>query len=261
MRFQVLASGSAGNMTYIESKDTKILLDAGISLKEVARRGNIDFSSLDAILITHEHSDHISNLLTISKKIKCKIYMSKICYEKMIEKDPSKYEKLPIEFLNANEKYRIKDINFMPLELSHDSADCFGYFFVSCKESLAYLTDTGFVPIPYLSLLNKANSLIIESNHDIEMLQNCDRPWPLKQRILSVNGHMSNLMCGEVLNRILKENKLKNVVLAHISRDCNTEELAIDTVLAQIEGDYIPKIYLAKQDESLEFIEVCSNEN
>ncbi len=256
MRFQVLSSGSAGNMTYIESKDTRLLLDAGISLKEIERRSDIDLSKLDGIIISHEHGDHISNLASIAKKAKCKVFISEASFKKMLVKYPKKYDKLNVAFIEENKKYKIKDINFMPLLLSHDAACCLGFVFVSDKESLAYITDTGFIPIPYYNILNRVNSLIIESNHDIEMLQNSDRDWSLKQRILSVHGHMSNVMCGEVLNKILKVNKLSNVVLAHLSQECNDEKIAVDTIMSLIEGDYIPKIYVAKQDDSIEMLDV-----
>lgn len=256
MKFQVISSGSSGNMTYIESDNAKLLLDAGISLKEIANRSDVDLSKLDGILITHEHTDHISNLLSIVKKAKCKVYMAEASFKKMVSKYPGKYEKLDVSFIEENKKYKIKDINFMPLLLSHDTVCCFGFVFVSKGESLAYITDTGFVPIPYYNILNRVDSIIIESNHDIEMLQNSDRDWSLKQRILSVKGHMSNVMCGEVLNKILKKNKLTNIVLAHLSEECNDEKIAIDTIYEMLDGDYIPKIYVAKQDRSLEMINV-----
>ena len=263
MRFQIIGSGSKGNMTYIEEGNTKILLDAGINLKEIERRSEIDLPSIDGLIITHEHSDHISSLLSISKKLRCKIYINKKSYDKMCLKFKDKYSSLNCEFIEANEKYKIKDISFMPLLLSHDTANCFGFVFVSKKdkECLAYITDTGFIPVPYLKLLGRADSIIIESNHDIEMLQNSDRDWTLKQRILSITGHMSNLMCGEIVNNLLKMKKIDNVILAHLSEECNTEQLAVDTVLEKIEGEYIPNIYVAKQQESLPFIEVRNDKD
>ena len=259
MKFQIIGSGSKGNMTYIEANDTRILLDAGINLKEINRRSEIDFEKIDALLITHEHSDHISSLLSISKKLKCKIYINKKSFEALINRYPGKYDKLNVKYIEANEKYKIKNIAFMPILLSHDTANCFGFVFVSNedkneKECLSYITDTGFIPVPYLSLLSKSDSIIIEANHDIEMLQNSDRDWTLKQRILSVTGHMSNLMCGEVVNKLLKKKKIDNVILAHLSEECNTEELAVDTILNAIDNDYLPTIYVSKQHESLPFI-------
>ena len=174
----------------------------------------------------------------------------------MNEKSKGKYKDLNVSFIEVNKKYKINDISFMPIRLSHDTANCFGFVFVNNNEGLAYITDTGFIPLPYLSLLKRMDSIIIEANHDIEMLQNSDRDWSLKQRILSVSGHMSNIMCGEVINNILKEKKLSNIVLAHLSEECNTEQLAVDTVLNAIEGDYVPNIYVAKQHESIPLIEV-----
>ncbi len=142
------------------------------------------------------------------------------------------------------------------LKLSHDTSSCYGFIFAHQKRSLAYITDTGFLPLPYIELLKKVDHLIIESNHDIVMLNESDRTWALKQRILSVRGHMSNYICAQIINTVVQEKRLKTVILAHLSEECNTEELAVDTVLAAIKGDYVPEIKVAKQYEALELIEV-----
>lgn len=256
MRFQVIASGSSGNMTYIESDKTHILLDAGVNLKEATKRSGLEFNNIDGILITHEHSDHISSLATIAKKMNCNVYMNENSYNKLKERYPNKYDDLKVVFIKENVTYNIGDIRFMPLLLSHYSVNCYGYVFVTKEDSFAYITDTGFIPTPYFEIFKKIDSIIIESNHDIEMLQESDRDWFLKQRILSVHGHMSNITCGEVVNKILKENKLKKVVLAHLSRECNEEHLAIDSLMEAIEGDYIPEIIVAHQFEATALLEV-----
>ena len=123
--------------------------------------------------------------------------------------------------------------------------------------SLSYLFQVS-LKIDFLKddLLKKVDSLIIESNHDVEMLLNSERPWYLKNRILSIKGHMSNKICGEVLNKILDGGKVNQVILAHLSEECNTEELAIDTVLANIDTLNIPEIYVAKQWVALAMLEV-----
>ena len=130
------------------------------------------------------------------------------------------------------------------------------FIFVCNEKSIAYCTDTGFIPLPYIDILKKVDCFIVEANHDVEMLLQSDRSWYLKNRILSVKGHMSNKICGEVLNNILVSKKLKKVVLAHLSEECNEPELAVDTVLENIENEYIPEIYVAKQNEALPLLEV-----
>ena len=261
MKFQILASGSKGNMTYIESNNTHIILDAGISLKEVALRSDINLDNIDAILLTHEHSDHITYLMPLLRKTKATLYAHKKTIEYLITKRHCDFSDVKVQYLMNNKKYLINDITIFTLELSHDASNCNGFIFSCDKSSLAYITDTGLVPLVYMELLKKVNTLIIEANHDIEMLNESDRPWFLKQRILSFKGHLSNITCGEVINRLLKEGKIEKIVLAHLTEECNEEHLAIDTVLSLIEGDYLPKFYVAKQRESLDFIEVKSEKD
>lgn len=256
MRFQVVSSGSKGNLTFIETKETRILLDAGIGLKEIARRTSIDLNYIDAILITHEHSDHVSSLLSIAKKTKATIYVEKETFNVIQSKSKYSFEGLKVCYIEGNKKYKINDLTFYTLVLSHDCSCCLGYIFINDNESLAYITDTGFVSIPYINLLKKVDSLIIESNHDVEMLMNSERPWYLKERILSIKGHMSNVICAEIVNKVVENRKVKNIVLAHLSEECNDEKLAIDTIIAGIECDYIPNIQVAYQREALPFIEV-----
>lgn len=260
MRFNILASGSKGNMTVIESGKTRLLLDAGISLKEAQRRLDIDYSSIDGIIISHEHSDHIRYLITIARKINTTIYIHKDSFNILLSRFKDKLLGLKVKFITENSKYQINDISFLTLRLSHDAASCLGFIFFNHRATLAFITDTGFLPIPYIEILKKVDGIVIEANHDVEMLYNSNRPWPLKERILSVRGHMSNYICGQVLNSIIESNKLKLIVLAHLSSECNTEELAVDTVLELINTDKIPKIIVAKQTQATGFIEVINND-
>ena len=128
-------------------------------------------------------------------------------------------------------------------------------FFAKCKENKQKLIQHKNELIN-IDLLKKVDSLIIESNHDVEMLMNSNRPWYLKNRILSIKGHMSNKICGEVLNQVIEANNLKKIILAHLSEECNTEELAVDTVLENINSENIPEMYVAKQWVALPLLEV-----
>ena len=256
MKFQVLASGSKGNLTYIETDDSKIIIDAGISLKDAKDRTLLDFDSLDAIFITHEHIDHVKYIESIARKTNAIIFVNELSFKKMFLKYIKNLQGLKVKYIKPNEQIIFKDLKILPLNLQHDTESCYGYIFVSKGKSLAYCTDTGFIPLPYIDLLKNVNALIIEANHDIEMLMNSDRSWYLKNRILSVNGHMSNKICGDILNKIIPNDTLKHIVLAHLSEECNTMELAIDTILSCIETDKIPQIYVAKQREALPLLEV-----
>lgn len=256
MFFQVLSSGSKGNLTYIESNEAKILIDAGISYKEIQNRTDIDIKDIDAIFVTHEHSDHVKFLETIARRTHATIYINELSLEEIKKKYFKSLEGLDIRLIEANQKLTVKDVKILTLNLQHDAKNCLGYIFVSNGRSLAYCTDTGFIPLPYIEILKNVNSFIVEANHDVEMLMNSKRPWFLKERILSVNGHMSNQICGEILNKILNGGKLEKVVLAHLSEECNTEQLAVDTVLDNIKCDNIPEIYVAKQYEALPKLEV-----
>ena len=256
MLFQVLASGSKGNLTYIKTDQTSVLIDAGISIKEIVNRSDINLQEIEAIFVTHEHGDHVRYLEAIARKTNATIYINEDSFKEIYPKYIKNIDGLKIKYIQSNKQYEVKDLKILTLNLQHDSVNCFGYIFVSNKKSLAYCTDTGYIPLPYIDILKKVDSLIIEANHDVEMLLNSDRHWYLKKRILSIKGHMSNKICGEVLNKLIKEGNIKNVVLAHLSEECNTEEVAIDTVLAQLESEMLPNFFVAKQRESLPLIEV-----
>ncbi|MBO4623813.1 MAG: MBL fold metallo-hydrolase [Bacilli bacterium] len=260
MKYQIIASGSEGNLVYIEAGGAKVLIDAGISFKQACLRFDLKNMQIDAILVTHEHSDHVRHLAMYLKKTKASLYINEASFKELVHKQGFDYHGYDIKYIEANKKYKIKELIFMPLILSHDVTNCFGFLFVYKKASLAYITDTGFIKTPYITLLQNVKHLIIESNHDIQMLNESSRPRELKNRILSIYGHMSNITCGEVLNKILKSKKLECVTLAHLSRECNTPEVAVDTVLEHIEGDYLPTIKVAKQYEALEVEEISEDD-
>lgn len=256
MKFNVLASGSKGNMTIIETNKTKVLVDVGISMREAKKRSGLELNDIDAIIISHEHTDHVKFLITFAKKNDAHIYIHRDSFEVVKRRFKEKIIGLKVKFIEENTKYIIKDLNFLTLKLSHDAASCLGFIFFDNNQSLGYVTDTGFLPIPYIELLKKVDCLIIEANHDVEMLHNSNRPWMLKERIFSVKGHMSNFICGQVLNQVIEAKKLKLAVLAHLSDECNDEEIAIDTIMEAIKIDYLPKIMVAKQNKPTGFLEV-----
>ena len=261
MKIITLASGSKGNTTYIETKKAKILIDAGISFLQLknrlAQRGVI-LNNIDVILLTHEHTDHIKHLSSIALKTKAKIYMSEITYPEAFRRLSGSLTNLDVSFIKENNKYKINDVVFVPLKLSHDVDNCFGYIFKeegSNNATYGYLTDTGFIPNEYIDIISNLQVISIESNHDVKMLKESSRPWPLIQRILSNNGHLSNLQCANYIKQFNFEN-VKTIILSHLSEECNTEEKALNEIKNVFNGIIPCEIKIAKQHEPLEVIEV-----
>ena len=229
MKVIILASGSKGNATYIETNNTKILIDAGISynkLKERLLQFDILLDKLDAILITHEHIDHVMHLAQIKKRTTAKVYINEDSYYNLPKTVTANLTDYNVFFINPESKYLIGDIYIVPINLFHDTKSIYGFLFKTGNTNIAYITDTGHLLPKYYPLLRRMNVLILESNHDVEMLLNSKRDYRLKQRILSNKGHLSNEQCENILNEVLSDNT-KHLVLAHLSEECNTEELAI----------------------------------
>ena len=255
MKFCVLASGSKGNMTYIEAGNTKILIDAGITLKGASlRTSEIDFNSITDILITHDHSDHCKNIETVLKKTNANLYLAKKTFYELKNKGYN-FDGFTVQFLEYEGRYKIGDIEVLTLELSHDSPAIFGFIFIHDGKEVGYITDTGVFPKKYKGLIKDMDALIIESNHNVEMLINSKREQFLIKRILSPNGHLSNQACYELLKDNLGD-KVKYLVLAHISEDCNCDECLYEEVINKLNKDYKGEILIARQYEATKVIEV-----
>lgn len=252
MRVKVLASGSKGNSTYLETEEVKLLIDIGISfpyLRDNLEKIGVDPKELDGILITHSHSDHIKGLQSLVKRTNINVYIP----EKM---KPDIEEKIPEENIHLlSPEVKLKDITVESIKTSHD-VESVGYILSDDKSSMVYITDTGYINRRYLSKLSNKDLYIIESNHDEKMLMDGPYPYILKQRILSDKGHLSNMAVAEYLQEIVG-NKTKYIVLAHLSEHNNTEELAYNTTKCALEEKNKEKeILIAKPNESLEMIEV-----
>lgn len=245
MKFCVLASGSKGNCTYIEIENHKFLIDVGTNFLYISKKLNeinVKPNEIEAIFITHSHTDHISALKRIIKNINPKIYLSeKIMNELNITLD--NYEIIEDD---------IKFDNFIinTIKLSHDVEECLGYIF---NNRVVYITDTGYINNKYHEILKNKEVYIIESNHDVDMLMESNRPYFLKMRILGDEGHISNKDCGYYLSKFIGNNT-NHIILAHLSENNNTKEKALDTVLKYIE--YEKNICVAMQNERTEVIEI-----
>lgn len=254
MRVCVLSSGSGGNCTLIESGKTKILVDLGTSslyAEKRLREINIEPEEIDGIFITHTHVDHIKGIKVFLKKYNTKLYLSEIILKEIYnEIKPQNYEIIDSE-INLN------DFNVTMFKISHDTEDANGFIFESNGRSVVYVTDTGYLNIRNHKLLTNRNMYVFESNHDVEMLMNGHYPYHIKQRILGDKGHLSNKDSAYYLSKFVGNNT-KCVILAHLSKDNNTKELALETLqdcLKKCNKD-VEKILIAEQDKRTELIEV-----
>ena len=252
MRICVLSSGSKGNTTYIETNDAKILIDAGNSCKYIIEKLtelNVNPEEIDAILITHVHSDHVKGLQVLLKKIKPCVYMTKKMYPYLDFIDNYKFI--------DNDKIIIKDMMIDVIKTSHDTEDSVGYIVNNNDKSVVYITDTGYINKKYYELLSNRNIYIFESNHDVEMLNNGSYPFELRQRILSDKGHLSNYDSAKYLAKFIGD-KTKKIILAHLSEENNTEELAFNTLNDRLlkENINFHNIEIAKQNKETELISI-----
>lgn len=247
MKVIVLASGSKGNSTYIEYKNTKILIDIGISCLSLERKLNsygVSSNELDAVLITHTHSDHVNGLKTFVKKHDIPIFMSELMIHDL------DYKINNVEYINSATLY-IKDFMINVIKTSHDTTDSNGYIVTGDKQ-LVYITDTGYINKKYFRAILNKDIYVFESNHDIEKLMNGSYPHHIKTRILSDYGHLSNRDSAYYLSKISGD-KTKHIILIHLSEENNTEELALkalDRALLK-EHKSVEHIEVAKQKESI----------
>lgn len=253
--FKSLASGSSGNSAILYTKNTKILIDCGITrkrIKEALESCAIALDELDAIFITHAHHDHVAGLPVLIKNTKCPIYCSLKVFERL--KTKSKFGHIT-DYVNRFHFFEygamFSDISVDLCQLPHDgwlysgadkAGDHYGFVF-SHKTSgakVGYATDVGHFPDEHISTYYNCDFYFIESNHDVYMQRNSDRPMGLIKRNLSNIGHLSNDQCSEVMVKFIpKEKELrrtKNVVLAHLSQDCNQKDLACRIIKEGLEG-------------------------
>ena len=223
MKFYMLASGSKGNAFILDTNDSKILIDCGTTKRYL----NESFDStgykpldFDAVLITHKHTDHISQI-------------------KMFAQHPNIYTPEPLivnhRLVNPYESFLVRDLNILPIATSHDADVSVGYVIETDGKKIVYVTDTGYVKDSDIELMKGADIIVLESNHDPELLMKTRRPYMIKQRILSDYGHLSNEMAGIVLSKIVTENT-KEIILAHLSQEANSEEVALKTVSKHLNG-------------------------
>lgn len=228
LQYSILASGSSGNCTYVESMNSRIMIDAGLSGKRIEglfSQINRQVADVDAILVTHEHKDHIHGVGVLSRKYNIPIYANAKTWSAM-EHMIGKIAPENKQFIEPDKVVTIGDIDVLSFIVSHDAIQPQFYAFEKAKKQFVMLTDTGYVSDRLRSQLKNASAYLIESNHEIEMLRYGPYPWSVKQRILGDRGHLSN-EDGALAMADLIGNNTKEIYLGHLSRDNNTKQLAM----------------------------------
>lgn len=264
LSFISLGSGSSGNSALVYTEKTFVLVDAGISAKQLRIRlkdVGVDPDKLDGILITHEHGDHTKGLEVFCRKLDVPIYCNAVTRESL-SSNVSSAEIWRI--IECGDPFSVGDIVINGFPVMHDAVDPMGFIFEKNGKKLGFVSDVGHVTEVMKSTLSVVDTIFIEANYDETLLQNDERrPWPLKQRIASRHGHLSNKQAAELVGSIAGGGMLQRVVLAHLSQDCNSPEIAkAEIILAlSMKGISGVEVICAKRDQvSGPFMVECSDE-
>lgn len=241
-RFSVLASGSTGNAMVIDNGEVRLLVDAGLSgkrIEELMRERDISCAKLDGILVTHEHTDHIKGLGVLSRKYKLPIYANERTWIQLRPKIGEIAESNE-QIITTGATLDFGQLQVTSFEISHDAADPVGYSFEQNDVKLSLVTDTGYISPKIIREVADSDALILECNHDIDMLRVGSYPWNVKRRILSDVGHLSNEAAGEALAELVSE-KTRRIYMAHLSRDHNMMDLARMTMTDHLQRCRLPQ--------------------
>ena len=271
VQFTILGSGSSGNCAYVETAEARILVDAGFSPLQIRKRlatlGKTP-ENLTAILITHEHSDHIAGILGLADKFHIPVYCNRGTQDGTVWAMKAKWDskkkpafegadgtahlkaKIDWRLFDTGGSFEIGDVSIETFSIPHDAQDPVGFLLRTTGGNIGFATDLGHVTKLVLERLRAANVLVLESNHDVKMLQDCPRrSWALKQRILGRHGHISNATAAETVAQIMSAG-LRQLYLAHLSRECNTPALAEHVMAEQLHhlGATHVQLQIAAQD-------------
>ena len=225
--FCSLYSGSSGNSLFVESENTKLLVDAGVSSKKIETaltNLNIDPRSINGILITHEHSDHVQGLGTFAKKFNLPVYVN----QKTLDSMPNQRDKISeknIKIFKIEEKFEIGDLKIKPFSIPHDAANPCGFNIIHDNKKISIATDIGHMTNGIIKNLEDSIFIMLESNYDPEVLKFSKYPYILKNRIAGPTGHLPNEMAGKTIAHLLNSG-LQQAILGHLSKESNFPELA-----------------------------------
>lgn len=253
MRFAVLGSGSEGNALVVQVGSTSVLLDCGFSLSETVSRLarlNLRAEDLSGIVVTHEHGDHISGVARLARKFNLPVWIT----HGTLRTQNSAFAELAVTEINPHLAFPIGDLEIQPYPVPHDAAEPVQYVFSDGVRRLGVLTDAGSATPHIEATLGGCHALVLECNHDAEMLAGGDYPYSLKQRVAGRYGHLSNADAGALLKR-LDTSRLQHIVAAHLSRKNNLEQLAVG-ILSDALGWPLDRIAVALQDTGLGWREI-----
>src|SRR3954452_15123041 len=250
----MLGSGSAGNSALIATDHCKILIDGGLSARQLVLRleqCGVTPDKLDGVLLTHEHGDHVCGLEVLCRKFQVPVYCNALTAEAVRYGSDSLGGHRNWRLFHTGAEFSICDITVQTFPVPHDAVDPVGFLFQTGTRAIGYITDLGYATKMLVERLREVHTLVIETNHDEKLLQaDPYRPWPVKQRIMSRHGHLSNAAAAAVIEQLLP-GRIERVVLGHLSRDCNTPDLAkgeITALLARF-GRSEVEVFCADQRE------------
>ena len=265
MRMMSIASGSSGNCIYIGSDNTHILIDAGVSRKRICeglRGAGLSIADIDAVFLTHEHTDHVKAAGIIMRNDEIPFYSTAATLDRVVRDSKTGYiEADLLNVIKKNEDITIGDLCIRAFGVSHDAADPVAYTVKNNDCKMGVVTDLGCFDDTVINTMSGCRAFLAEANHDIRMLQAGPYPYNLKSRILGKKGHLSNETSGDMISRLLNDS-VEAVFLGHLSKENNYDLLALETVAQTIDGSetkYRGKdfnIEVARHDEPSSVIEV-----
>lgn len=261
MLFCPLCSGSSGNASFLEAEGRRFLIDAGLPRKRIAallESIGVPLHTIDAVFLTHEHVDHVAGAGVLARAHHIPVYAAADCFSAL----PPSVGEIPAACMRVFEPDReffCGKVRVLPFSTPHDAAHAVGYSFMAEGRKVTVMTDVGHVDERLLTQLSGSDLVLLEANHDVDMLLAGPYPYPLKQRILSRRGHLCNEDCGRALIA-LHERGVRNVILGHLSRENNTPELARVTIEAMLESAGIlsdMRVSVALRDRPLGMFEIA----
>lgn len=250
--FCPLASGSKGNCIYIGTESTKLLIDVGIATRTVEQRLSeieVDIQEIDAILVSHEHSDHIRGIERLATKYNLPVFANSETAKAILSSAASP---LKFKIFSTGESFIFGDIEIHPFSIQHDTLDPVAFTFRMGEIKVGVCTDLGLVTTLVKSHLRECAYLYVEANHEPSMVYACSRPPVYKQRVLGRQGHLSNESCAALIDEVYHEG-LKHIYLAHLSEECNNPEKALKRVREQLGERHVP-ISIAYQEKKSDLI-------